>query len=303
MREVPEGVPAHGHDAGVGGGDGAEQLVDRRPAVADPNSAVEIQLARQARQLGPEGPVSVDLEPQARDLLACDRDGTQERVMPVAALDGAVADQCERLGPACRGRVPADVEDGFVGGVEHDLDLLLGRPARDERLPHLVGARDHVVGEADARLLGGRDESHSRVARGHAELDAEEFRHALVEVEQDARTEQPRDGRREDERIRHRVHLHDVPAPPLVQHRRGEAGREPEGGVLEQVARPAFDALVAERQAMDGHGAKPLAARLPRPADADHVDLVARRRERVDLPAHAGVERVVALPDHGNARH
>ena len=48
----------------------------------------------------------------------------------------------------------AGVEDGFVRGVEYDVDLVRSRPPRDEGLAHLLRAGQDSIGEANARLLG-----------------------------------------------------------------------------------------------------------------------------------------------------
>jgi hypothetical protein len=74
--------------------------------------------------------------------------------------------------------------------------------AGHEGVPHLARRHDDEMGEADAGPLDAGDRAYRRMRQVHAELGGEELRHALLQVEQHAGAEQPRQGGREDECVR-----------------------------------------------------------------------------------------------------
>ena len=130
----------------------------------------------------------------------------------------------------------------------------------------------------------------------NAKLHCVELGHAFVQVEQNSRSKQPWNDRREHERVGHRIDLDGIEAMPRVE-RRGEHRRDgEEGAVLEDVVGLAA-ATSGDGNPMGGDGALAFEARFAWTAQADDVHLVTRELERLDFAPDSRVERVVALPD------
>ena len=193
--------------------------------------------------------------PQPGDLVAQQRGRADQRVEAVALLDRAVADQREAVG-AARGRAggawrrrwprrPSSGRPSILRGVG---------AARATNVSRICSVQ--VIARSAKRMLGLLDRDQQPQTgwpARTAELHGEELRHALVQVEQDARAEQPRNGGGEHEGVRHRVHLYDVPAAPQVRAAcRSTAAASAEDAVLQDVPRRARGALERERQPIDG---------------------------------------------------
>ena len=172
-------------------------------------------------------------DPQVGKLVAQERRRLDDRVLAVALLDRAVADDGEA--GLARRRLVARPQRLRVGAVQHHGDALRGRAALDVQALQLLGDGQRVVGEADRPLLEALQ--HGRQpARAVERLG--ELRDRLLHVRDDARAEELRHDRREHEEVRHRVDLHHVVGPPDVAHGERRGGEQPEPGVVERVAQP-----------------------------------------------------------------
>ncbi len=147
-----------------------------------------------------------------------------------------------------------------------------------------------------------RARTHDRVAVAHAEAAREELRHRLEQVEHDPSAEELGDDRGEHEGLGHAVDLHHGIAASHLAHGQQQAHDQPEREVLHGVARhPATTAR--QRQAPEGDGAPALEAKLSGRAQADHVHLVTRCGERLDLPPRPSVGEKTMLPDDAYRGH
>ena len=149
-----------------------------------------------------------------------------------------MADQDEPFVVARR-LVTGGIEASLVERVQDHAHLLARHAALHEPLAHLLSARDRAIREPDARLLDEREEADDGMGRAQVVPRDRVLRHALVQVEKDARAEQPGDDRCEDEPVRQGVHLDQVVAPSQVQHGGEHRGRELKGYELEDVAQQA----------------------------------------------------------------
>src|SRR5205085_9624938 len=117
-----------------------------------------------------------------------------------------------------------------------------------------VVARNGKIGEADTGLLQAGHQPYRGVVQFHLEFGREEFRHALMEVEEDSSAEQAGDERGEYKRIRHRVDLHKVIASAQVQCGQEQPRAQSEARILQDVEDGARSS-VAYRQAVGPHSA------------------------------------------------
>ncbi len=213
-----------------------------------------------------------------------------------------MADEREVLAARAGGRVPRWVEPVLVEGVQDDRDLLGRGTAFDEPLAHLIRARDHRAGEADARLLEEAHEPDGPGAFRSLVSGGEVLRHALVQIEEHSSTEQAGNDGRERQPVGERVHLDERVAATQVEESRERGRGELDQHVLGEVARKAASAP-RDRDAKDPQAAALLEPGLTRPRRADEVHLVTGTHERLDLAAHPGVVGEVPLPDHADVRH
>ena len=243
-------------------------------------------------------PAAEDDDAQVGQLGLEDACRLDDRVLSVAILDRAVADDRE---PAVVGlvgrRLPVAEHRLGVGAVEDDRDPLRLRSPLHVALLELVGDGDRVVGEAQDPLLDPRE----HLADSTGPEDAlRELGARLVHVRDDPASEELRERGGEHEEVGHRVHLdHRVRAADVP---RGErcGGQHEERRVVEHVAELARLAELARERA-HGDAVDHLAALAVRAAHVDQLDVVAGAHERLRLAADGQLV-VVRLADDADAR-
>ncbi len=157
-----------------------------------------------------------------------------------------------------------------------------------------------MVGQGDGALLETLEEPHDGMRRPDPELGGEELGHALLQVEQHARAQQPREEAGEHQHVGQGVDLHDAVAAAQVAGRDDDRRREEEGRVLRGVPRGPAALAVTQRDPVDVQAPETLASGLARVAQADHVDVEAGVGEGVRGPGHPAVPRHVVLAHHAH---
>jgi hypothetical protein len=122
-----------------------------------------------------------------------------------------------------------------------------------------------------------------------------------VQVEQDARAEQPWHERGEDERIRQRMHLDELVAPSQVEGGRERCRRCEEQAVVERVTDEAA-AASAQRQTDEPQPSAGLTPWLAGSLQAEDVHFAPRLEQRRYLAAHPGIDVERVLPDDEDPR-
>jgi hypothetical protein len=82
VRQVPEDIALDRDDSDVCGGDRFEELLHRRPSVAEADGSVDAELADKSFQVRPIRAVAIEIDIQPRDLFTRDGDGPHDLSSP-----------------------------------------------------------------------------------------------------------------------------------------------------------------------------------------------------------------------------
>jgi hypothetical protein len=274
------------------------QLLDDLGQGVEPGGQVDRR--RDAERLGPGAELlqavaaAADLQPGAREVAAQPGERLGGRDQAVARRDQAVVAEHDLAGriPA-QGLGPGD-EEALVGAVHHHGDGAPG-PGADLVRVRLVHGQ-HLVREPERRLLRGGDRGEHLALAG--ELRREQLRGQIVHVEQQRGAEEPRHDRGEDQRLGHRVRLHQV--------ERARPGAQPAGGagaeaaVERQVRLGGAAPVLAGGQVHHLHPVDDVDLGAAGRGERDHGHLVTACGQRLRLAAHARVRFVLAHHDHAD---
>ena len=153
-----------------------------------------------------------------------------------------------------------------------------------------------MVGKADGPLLDPAEQPRQRMVQRDAELGSVELRHELVEVQQDGRSAPACADRGEDERVRHRVDLHDIVRPAERTQGDGRRRQGEEGAILPEISDDPPPQM-PNGQARDLDPTDGLAPRLPRLDRAEHLHPMPGRDKGGRLAPHARIGRVARVPE------
>ena len=106
-----------------------------------------------------------------------------------------------------------EAEDLVIRRVDYDLDLIRMTTARSVDLLACEIHGQHEIRKADTPLLQSFQHKHAKAVFGQLEDRLHEFRHGIVEIQNDFCAEQFRDNRTENENVRHVMHMDQIVVP------------------------------------------------------------------------------------------
>ena len=159
---------------------------------------------------------------------------------------------------------------------------------------------DQLVGDPCRRLGGGGDRRQQRPQRAVRKSVTEELRHVLVQVEQERNAAQLEGSGGKDQEVGQRRHLYQSIGATAMCLRKTDRRDPGESQVLGHVSGKAAERTM-HRQPEDPHGPDALLCSVAAIAQAEDVDLVAGRDERIGLTAQSRVGGIDGMCHQGQS--